>query len=540
MSRRSKVCFEATVDGERRRITLDQRPTDAIPLEEYMTPEGETSGRITVEEPDARSYDDELPRLPIPGTGEAQTRDADGLGCGEIAPIAFCDDCGEPTEMRSTCGRSRCPECWQSWAFHATVNNPNNKENKRGLAPKIEQYRRNNHTRDNYFQHITVSFAGLDVRFNSKNPLKQAFKTVYALLREVGVDTGRVIFHAWRIKQEHRGDVRGHESGDGDLTWKDVQSNGGLVDQYGWEHVRDEYLVFEPHFHVLTYGHVDVSQTEAIERETGVVVHRIEDEGDSNVSVYGLKELCAVGAYSYSHAGLEPRNDGESYRVAARWFGDIRRVTPCQDALDKADEAMREVAHDVLGVSFAKPECREEFVVEPLSEHGDACGCGVCDDEPVTDPRIGEPTPDLGPTPTASASTSVPTSSPEPATSGRSSRSGPNPGELAPADRDLSRPQSIAADGGAPIDEGELGTWDREIETGETPLETRKCGGSLVPMYRADEYLECDDWVETIADGTLERLEEAKDEWEDLSKPKAENPTEPVDGPNTDAEPPGG
>lgn len=171
-----------------------------------------------------------------------------------------------------------------------------------------------------------------------------------------------MIYHSWRIAPEYRGEVMGHESGSGDMNWPDVL---GKVesDEWTWEAVREEFLVYAPHFHVLALS--PFVQTGAvvgeIEDETGIVIHRItqEREDGKERSIDGIEELCKVVAYSLSHAGLAPKNDGE-HHAEAYPFGEVANFEAWDAVKADVNDAMRSVAGTVLGVDFSTPECTEQ------------------------------------------------------------------------------------------------------------------------------------------------------------------------------------
>ncbi|MFC5973676.1 hypothetical protein ACFPYI_20290, partial [Halomarina salina] len=273
------LCFEFERDGEESRVRIAQTQDPHLDA-------------ITTDEPDGRNYDDALPELPIPGSGRM------GTNCGEEVPALFCpsDGCGSVYHVGHTCRKSRCPRCWKSWDFQRA----------KTVTSKLEALRRYRYASgdtEQKFHHLTVSFRD-STRFDSDTPVDRAAEVVKLLSHQVNVQTGYLMLHPYRIKEEYRGDVNGHESGDGDLTWKDIY---GLVDDLGWDAVGEEYLVYAPHFHVIALSEFVQcgAVTEAIEEETGVVVHRVTKGADSSVSMYNLEDLCRVAAYSISHLGLQ-------------------------------------------------------------------------------------------------------------------------------------------------------------------------------------------------------------------------------------------
>lgn len=458
---RGGICFEVSRSGEERkrvRIANDVDPSfrDSV----------ETS------EPDGREFADALPELSLPGSGDRLET------CGDKGPTSFCPDCGEPYEYGLTCRRSRCPRCWQSWAF----------DRARALAAKVESLRaeRARPGESPRFHHLTVSFANLDVRFDSDDALDRAFNATKALLPQPGVHTGYLLYHPWRIAEEYRGEVNGHDSGSGDMTWNDVFEKVES-EEWSWEAVREEFLIYAPHFHVIALS--DFVQcgaiTEQIEEETGVVIHRITKQ-NSNVSMYGVEDLAKVAAYSLSHVGLE--EDDDTHRAQYRAFGEVANHSASGAAEAKVDAALRKVSNDVLGVDFSTGTC-SEFV---LPEESDVVG---------SDPA------------SSSASPAVADGGKVP-------------------DNDWSLSGTLGSTGRADD------LWDHHPvaapESAEAPSVGR-CGGTLRPMFAVDEYLECDNWRESIADDTLDRLLDAREEWKSLAKPAGEDVPPPgEDGPPPD------
>lgn len=468
MRSRGGICFERDDADSRRRVTIRE---DVDPS---------ASDHITSREPDGRTFDDELPRGPIPGTGEL------GDDCGEDVPL-FCKsaDCGDVSWVGSTCRRSRCPRCWQSWAFHRAKKWCGKFEGLRSERPKTAKG-------GPFFHHVTVSMAEIGLRFDSDDALNRGFDVVKVLLQKVFVDTGLIVYHPWRIAEEHRGEVMGHDSGDGDLTWNDVLE---LAESEGrdWKELADEYLVYAPHFHAIVLADmVSGAVTEAVEAETGIVIHRI-TPGDSNVSIYGIEELAKVTAYCLSHAGL--MESGSGHRVAMRGFGELHNYGAPMWAEQKAVEALRDVSYQVLGVDFQRPTCDAPAPENDAHEGGDECGC----DHPHPDPRRTGPSP-------------APLAAP--------SRSGSPSSSAAVA----STP-SVAVDGGdpegrSPSPEGSGGC----------------CGAPLLPIWKAPDYLEDDDWIESIGASAEEQLRDAYEDWTSKGKPRPEDVPDPE---TIDADPPG-
>lgn len=342
-SSKSAVCFEADVDGERRRVRV------ARDIEAHY------SDVITTSEPDARDYSDPLPEYPLPGAGEKRE------DCGERFSGTYCKDCWTTNEVGRTCRNPDCPRCHKSWNFHLAKSHAAKiRSVSKTLPGSILQH------------HGTVSFANLDVRFNSKNPIKQVREAAKVLLAKCGIETGYLYLHLFRIKKEHRGSVLGHESGSGNMTWKDVLP---LIPERGFEAVRDEYLVFEPHFHFLGCANTFMKNvTPEIEEQTGVVVNRFETEREDgkNKSIDGIEELCKSVAYCLSHTAIRPTSEKQTHRAAAWSFGQVTNFEAFDNDKAEADETMRAVAPKVLGIEFPDPGCGEPVPAE--ADHGHAHG----------------------------------------------------------------------------------------------------------------------------------------------------------------------
>jgi len=476
------ICFERETDDGKERVRLAQ---NADPSE---------SDSITASEPDGREYADALPSPPIAGSGERLP------DCGDDVRPVFCTECGHPPIVGRTCRRSRCPRCWQSWAFYRA----------RTVASKIAALRRYRAASGNpkaKYHHLTVSFPD-STRFDSDDALSRGFDAVKRLLAEVDVYAGVIVYHPYRIDEPYRGDVRGHESGDGDMTWADVL---GKIesDEWTWEAARDEFLTDAPHFHV--FANAEFVQggavSERVEEQTGVVIHRITKRNKPKYSLESVEDLAAATAYAYSHAGLS-QGDDSSFQVAARAFGETANFTPTDEVKRDVDGALREIAPDVLGVDFSKRECREE-TVDDEHESGES-------DEPET-PASG-----------------VPSASPPLSPAGSSGGFATGSGTSLDAP---TGPPDDASGGGSEND-----TWSATagVSPGylDEPTEdvTSRCGGRHAPMWAADEYLSDPEWVDSVGREAADELRSAYDEWERRERPESDVP--PLDAPDPPDAPP--
>lgn len=488
------ICFERATDDGRDRIRLNQNvePGNAgdIPT-------------ITVDnDPDARTYADALPDSPLPGSGEQYGT------CGDDVPALACDDCGSVGWVGSTCRRSRCPRCWRAWAFYTAIEAiaaTDGTRRKRASEPGPNPY---NH-------HVVVSFPD-GTRFNSDDALDRGFGATKRFMMEVGADAGMLLFHPYRIKEEYRGDVMGHSSGDGDKQWKDI------LDMPPED--REEYLVYSPHFHVFAVS--DFIQggaiTEKIEDRTGVVIERIAD--DDGVSLADMDALAAATAYSLSHAGLTADGDDDAHRAAYRYFGETANIERRANVRADAKEAMRRVAPDVLGVDFSRRTCDEP--VTDSDDSGEYSGgkAGSVDANPRSNvldsvfPGDADETPASGPAARPTASSGAPDAEADDADGWQRGNTG-----------------GFATDSGVP--DAPSVTSVRSDDDGHDHVDatdsddTEECGGSMLPIWVIREKLDENDvWREKIGSEAAEGIRDAYDQWADMG--------EPVPGDMPDAPPP--
>lgn len=474
------VCIEALLNGEKKRVRL------ANDVEAHM------DDSIEVMEPDAREFGDALPKFRLPGSG-ARLND-----CGDDMPGLFCPRCGGSLVVGRTCRRSVCPRCWESWDFQRAKTNA-------AMVEGVRRYRAASGESNAKYHHLTVSFRP-STRFDSTDPFGRGVEVAKLLLEEVGVYAGILIYHPWRIVEEYRGDVQGHESGSGDMTWAEVLTKIGS-EAWSWEAAREEFLVYAPHFHV--YANAPFVQggavTEMIEEKTGVVIHRITKGEDSSVSLYDVNDLVASMAYSLSHAGLSWDEDNEEFRATYRRFGETANFSPSPSVEADVDAALREEAPEVLGVEFPKPRCDNETVDVGEKESAEETESDQ-NAEGASSPRPGA---------SRQRSRGVADAGGWPKGSGSNWNSGNTGGYAVEGDDDL----WTATAGVSP-------SW--LDDPAETSAEHRsRCGAKLVPMWAAEEYLENDEWVESIGEEARAELETAYVEWQRVGEPHPDNPPPP-------------
>jgi hypothetical protein len=472
------ICYEFDADGETRRV----RVSNTLDPTEFAIRDVST---------DAREFDAALPESSLPGSGDRRD------DCGDDFPALHCPDCGEPTTVGRTCRRSRCPRCHKAWVFYTA----------RQVDAKTDGLRRLRYARSEGRSHPKLHHLVLSppssIRFDSGDPLDRAFDLVKLLLAQVDGDTGTAIYHPYRIKEEYRGDVLGHSSGDGDLTWKDVLP---LIATEGWDAVREDYLVFSPHFHVIAVSDwiEGGAVTDRLAEKTGWVTHRI-TPGDSSTSIGDLEDLASVTAYSLSHAGLSHDAGNDRHRAAYRYFGEVANTEARANVTREVDRALRDVAPTVLGMDFPEPRCSEERVdaddgdgdaPDRSGSDGNGDGSGADVDRPPV--RV--------------------------LASGGDAQGWSEPSGSAV---DLGADRSAGARNTGYDDSGGSATWGAPgsgagtgagggdgVPAGQTAdVPTSRCGSRLVPMRAAPDYLNDSEWCASIADATLRRLRRAHAEF---------------------------
>lgn len=360
----------------------------------------------------------------------------------------------------------------------------------------------------NPYNHHAIISLPEGTRFNSADALDRFFEAGKVLLAHVNADTGMLIYHPFRIKKEYRGDVLGHESGEGDMHWRDILA---LVesDDWDWEEVREEFLVFAPHLHVfaVTEFFQGGAVTREIEEQTGVVIERIADE--DGVSLGDLDDLCAAVAYSLSHAGLSYNEEEDAYRAAYRYFGETANIERRANVRSDVKESMRRVSMDVLGVDFSDSSCKKEVSSEKDTNGESEIPLAVRALRPDSNADSGSTG---SGSPMGSGSHSEFGFTSESGSDSGSEWSGGNTGGFA---TDMSNPDargSCARDTAS----ADSGGHDHADSEGEM------CGGNLLPIWTAEESLADDEWREKIGEEAAEELEAAFEEWCELGEPTPE------------------
>ena len=413
------------------------------------------------------TLDDRLPKRPLPGDPGRHRDD-----CGDDIPAFACEECGSPVYVGRTCSNPACERCWPAAVKAKTVRH----------AGKLEGHRRylyvqHNERKQIDWNHVVATLP--DVLVDSDDPVERVLEILKTLLeKKWGVEGFTAIYHPYRIQDQYRKDQYEHAgaSGEGDLTWADVLDSD---DPY-------QYLKFEPHFHLFFAAprySFDYSVTEAVERETGWVFHRIEKE-DSSVSVYDLEDLVHQLCYCYSHAGI---NHTETRtKLTSRLKGDLHNMYIPDGVEEQSVAAFCEAAPKLLGVRFDN--------MQDSSCEAQSCDCdGEChceDDHPLHDLYREF---DDGTNQIAGSSTSS-SVAPEFDTPGTTS--------VSAGSTSSSSSESTAND-----------SSPRSVPTAIASHDEQQCGGDLISIHEANDLLEDDDWMAQAR--YADALELAYQEWKD-------------------------
>lgn len=429
---------------------------------------GPSPGDVVRRESTRSELSDSLPELDLPGRR--------GLGrddCGEDIPAFACEDCGHPKYAGRTCYSPTCERCWAAWVKRQTVTVASKLEGlRKRLNAKHDAHRNKKNNHD--FNHVVASLPS--VRVNSEEPTEQILKILKEIAeRNWQIEGFYAIYHPYRIKQEFRKDQYEHggESGDGDMTWKDVLNAENP----------EQYIKFEPHFHLFFPAKrksFDYLTAEGVYEESGWLFHRITKGPDSNVSVADFEDLVHQMTYCLSHAGIAvpgEHHDGQKATSITRMKGLLHNTYAPDGAEDRALAAVCEAAPRLLGYSFANTK--------------DAS----CDANPD-----------------GSDSTSPQNHTPDPRSlddhpSSPGFRNGQSPNDWVSSNASTS-----ASDGVQPAPVAGRSENHRNDSQGESGGNSPACGGGLVPMNRVEALLSDPDWCDQAA--YVDPLRTALDEWQ--------------------------
>lgn len=376
--------------------------------------------------------------------------------CDDEIPAFFCKDCGNPVYVGSTCQMASCERCWPSGVKREVVQKSRKLD---GLRRRL--YARKQGRKNFDFNHVVASLPSFKV--DSDQPIERFLMLIKSLLEDnFGVEGFLAVYHPFRIKQEYRKDQYEHggEPGQGDMTWKDVLGRPDWM----------KFVEHSPHFHLffpLERRAFDYSTCVAIEEQTGVLFKRV-TKGDSNVSVEDFEDLVHQLTYTYSHAG----EDGGFVQRMKGW---LHETNPPGDMEERALAAFSEAAPKLLGQKFVN-----------VSES--SCGEQV--------PSPGETS--AGSSNHATVVKSVGHEIPEVERVEWSASS--NTGFREDVDHDWDAPVEVSSSSGGRSES----------------VETEICGGELVSISRAGQFLGRDEWCRQAL--YVDGLRDAHKEWKRLSE----------------------
>ncbi|MDL5363825.1 hypothetical protein [Halalkalicoccus sp. NIPERK01] len=339
---KDRVSLQAAIHGVERRLSFSHDVD--LPLEEF----------VAVREPDGRSYSDRLPESRLPGAGEQK------VNCGWGLQALHCPSCAGLATAGRACRRFGCPACHESGEFRRA----------RTVASKLESLRQHRAARSDagvYLHHLVVSLPA-SVRFNSIRPYERSLTVIKLLLDRINVDAGYIIYHPYVLQSDDESDVG--PSSQLKEGWKETRL---AIEADDWESVRDDRLVFRPHFHVIGVSEFvkTKAQTKALEDRTGIVIHRIarrRSDGKPR-SIAARDELCRILLNELTHVGVRS-SEGSDDAVLARLFGQVTNHQAEPAVHGHMTGILRDIAGGILGVDFSEYRCLN------CAETGtDSCPC---------------------------------------------------------------------------------------------------------------------------------------------------------------------
>lgn len=397
--------------------------------------------------------------------------------CGDPIP-KFCEHCLDPTTVGRTCVRSQCPRCAPSWVLDRTVS----------VASRLDAYRRIKQSSEPghwKFHHVVFSLP-TDWAPSASSPREATLDVIKEILGEWEAE-GFAFLHGYRGADEaddfedvvdevdaEPTDYIVDESPEEQQDLEEYSLQEASADDLGewknrlfkgrsWDDVSEE-LKWSPHFHVIVCApEIPVREfTAEIYEATGWIIHRIERNDGSGVSIGNDYDLCRATSYSLSHTSVFKTKEGNNsafYRGIGPMIGK-GNFTVFPDNEARIDRIARAVAPDTLGIPFAELACTTRY-----KDANRVDGVDLDRAQGVKKTGI----------------------LPEATTSSSSSSSGDLPEEPDPFDEESS------VDDPDPID--------------STPKDAPRCEGRLLHISNADEYLDNPEQVENpIYLGELKRV----------------------------------
>jgi hypothetical protein len=263
--------------------------------------------------------------LSIPGKSNP------GEGCGEWAPLEFCEACGEPHMGEQRCEQRQCPECWTKWRKNQAM------PIVRRLAAARESAGEGLEKRA---VHAVVSPPEGEV--TTLVEFDDMMRRAYDLLDEAGVRGGVAIPHGWRVTDEAKREWARETDGgdDGPSLWAWVRESGDWRTCTYWS----------PHVHVLGLSReFEAPKPEAVDDWIVSRIRTFSNHRLTNPDCY--EDLARASMYLMSHSAFEPQSGKDSIR----WFGDLHPSRFSPDPRDGDDPELPALRRGGWGVDPRDP-----------------------------------------------------------------------------------------------------------------------------------------------------------------------------------------
>lgn len=454
---------------------------------------GASPGDVIERDSTNSNLENRLPELPLPGQDSRQYED-----CGDDIPVFACEDCGSPVYVGRTCSSPLCSRDWAAAVKSKTVRTA-------GKLWAMQQVLNHRHHEDIDQNHVIASMP--DFLVDSDDPIDRALLVLKTLLAEHwGIENFCAVYHPYRIKQEHRKDQYEHggESGDGDMTWKDVLNADSPK----------EYIYHSPHFHIFFPAkrrQFDYSVATHVQAISGWSFHRITkggEESDSNISVSDLDDLVHQLTYCFSHAGIQQKAD--RHELTSRLKGEIHNLYVPDDISDRILASFCSASQRLLGVGFANlanAACSEEVSSSDVNQDSDKTGQrSIKVNEESRNHPLDDVFGDVG--------VSIPESNGGATSPGIDLRTAD--GSQGRHNRDDGTTQTTPSKSSGSSVEGSQD--DCRESSSESPVvdDRTACGGDLVPMHEARSLLDDSSWCRQAEH--VAGLRAAVKEWEAISR----------------------